>query len=141
MKRLKVNAAWIAAMGVGLSAPVMAHHSAAMFDHAKRMTVEGTVKEWQWTNPHAWLQVLVTDDKGVTVEQGFELGSPNTLARNGFRRDTFKSGDHVTVVGSPRKDGKPGGALLEVKTAGGRWMQWGAGADAQAAAAAGVPTT
>lgn len=124
----------------GATCTAVAHHSAAMFDSSKRITVEGTVKDWQWTNPHAWLQLEVSDDKGGMVEEGFELGSPNTLVRNGFRRDSFKLGDKVTVVGSPRKDGVPGGALIQVKTADGAWLQWGPGADAKAAADAGVPT-
>jgi hypothetical protein len=123
-----------------LAAPAWAHHSAAQFDASKRMTVEGTVKEWQWTNPHAWLQLLVPGAKGQMTEMGFELGSPNTLTRNGFRRDSFKPGDKVTVVGSPRKDGMSGGALVQVRTSDGRWLQWGPGADAKAAAEAGVPT-
>lgn len=123
----------------GALTPALAHHSAAQFDSSKRITVVGTVKSWEWTNPHAWLQVMVPDAKGQPVEMGFELGSPNTLVRNGFRINTFKPGDSVTVVGSPRKDGMPGGALVQVKTATGTWLQWGPGADAKAAAEAGVP--
>ena len=137
---MNTAAAWLAAAAVmTATAPATAHHSAAMFDSSKRITVEGTVKDWQWTNPHAWLQIIAPDDKGSMVEQGFELGSPNTLVRNGFRKDSFKPGDKVTIIGSPRKDGMPGGALTMVKTADGQWLQWGPGADAKAAAEAGVP--
>lgn len=137
LNRLRISIA--GAMLLAVTAPGLAHHSASMFDAAKRLTIEGSVKEWQWTNPHAWLQIVAPDENGNLVEMGFELGSPNTLVRNGFRKDTFKPGDKVTVVGSPRRDGKPGGALLQVKAPSGEWLQWGAGADAKAAAEAGVP--
>lgn len=125
---------------IAATAPSLAHHSASMFDASKRITIDGTVKAWEWTNPHAWLRIMAPDDQGNIAEWGFELGSPNTLNRNGFRKDSFKPGDKVTIVGSPRKDGKPGGALVQVKTPEGKWLQWGPGADAKAAAAAGVPT-
>lgn len=128
-----------AALVVGATSS-LAHHSAAMFDATKHISVEGTVKAWEWTNPHAWLRIMAPDDKGNIAEWGFELGSPNTLNRNGFRKDTFKPGDKVTIMGSPRKDGQPGGALTQVKTPDGKWLQWGAVADAKAAADAGVPT-
>lgn len=140
MKLKRILRVWVMSGALLGSLPAMAHHSAAMFDSSKRITVEGTVKDWQWTNPHSWLQLVVTNDKGESTEMGFELGSPNTLTRNGFRKDSFKAGDKVTVVGSPRKDGAPGGALVQVKTAEGTWLQWGPGADAKAAADAGVPT-
>ena len=120
--------------------PALAHHSASMFDQTKRITVTGTVKEWEWTNPHAWLQLQVPDAKGQLVEEGFEVGSPNTMFRNGFRSTSFKPGDIATVVASPRRDGTVGGLLMQAKTASGEWLQWGAGADAAAAAAAGVPS-
>lgn len=130
---------------IGLSCMIMAaaafaHHSAAMFDLTKRIKVEGTVKDWQWTNPHSWLQVLVSDGKGGWLEEGFELGSPNTLVRDGFKKNSFTPGDKVTVVAAPRKDGSVGGFLVQVRTASGEWLRWGRGADAAAAAAAGVPS-
>lgn len=134
------NRAIVGIAAIGVTASALAHHSAAMFDASKRITVEGVVKSWEWTNPHAWLTLDVPDGKGGVIVEGFELGSPNTLVRNGFRATTFKLGDKVTVVGSPRKDGVPGGALVQVKTADGTWLQWGPGADAKAAADAGVPT-
>jgi len=137
MKRYAAMIGTVLALGGG---PALAHHSATMFDQTKRITVVGTVKEWQWTNPHAWLQLAVPDANGKLVEQGFEVGSPNTMFRNGFRATSFKPGDTVTVVASPRRDGTVGGLLMQAKTASGVWLQWGAGADAAAAKAAGVPT-
>jgi Family of unknown function (DUF6152) len=102
-----------------------AHHSVAMFDHTKKIVVEGTVKEWQWTNPHAWLQVMTPDASGAQVEQGFEIGSPNTLVRNGFKKDSFKPGDKVKAVAAPRRDGTGGGMYLCGRTAQGQWLVFG----------------
>ena len=112
----------VALIAIALSAE--AHHSGAMFDEDTSKTVEGVVKEWQWRNPHAWLQVLTSDGNGGTVEQGFELGSPNTLVRNGYRFDTFKPGEKVKVVYHPRKDGTLGGELSWVKGESGTWLKW-----------------
>ena len=91
------------------AAPVGAHHSFAMFDAQKEVTLSGTVREFQWTNPHSWLQVQVQKG-GSTVEYSIELGSPNTMSRRGWRRTTFKPGDQVTVTMNPMRDGSPGGA-------------------------------
>jgi hypothetical protein len=107
-----------------IAAPVLAHHSTAMFDHTKETTVQGTVKSWQWTNPHSWLQLMALDKNGKVVEQGFEIGSPNTLFRNGWRSDTFKPGDKVTIVAYPRRDGTVGGLLVAAKKTDGTWLTW-----------------
>jgi hypothetical protein len=114
------------------SGAVWAHHSVAMFDLTKEVTVDGTVKEWQWTNPHAWLQMLVTDASGTEVEQGFEVGSPNTLVRDGFRKDSFKPGDKVRVIAAPRRDGTVGGLFLCARTAEGKWVIFGMGPNSPA---------
>jgi len=110
-----------------LGVPAFAHHSTAMFDRDHRYWAEGTVKEWEWTNPHAWLQILAPDSTGKIVEQGFELGAPNTLIRDGFRKETFKPGDKVKVLYSPRKDGTIGGLYYCARTPGGPWMVFGMG--------------
>jgi hypothetical protein len=119
-KRLSV----VSALLIAIAAPVLAHHSGAMFDATTSLTVEGVVKEWQWKNPHAWLQVLTADGKGGLIEVGFELGSPNTLVRNGYEFDTFKAGEKVKVVYHPRKDGTLGGELSWVRGASGKWLKW-----------------
>jgi len=93
------------------AAPVLAHHSFAMFDTAREVTLAGTVREFQWTNPHSWLQLNVSQ-RGRTVEYSIEMGSPNTMSRKGWRRGTFKPGDKVTVVINPMRDGSPGGSLV-----------------------------
>ena len=101
--------------------PLLAHHSAAMFDDAKVVEVTGTVKELQWTNPHVWLQVLV-DDKGKKTEWSLEGGSPNSLSRQGWRATSFKSGDVVTVRFNPMKDGSAGGSFIGAKFGDGKTM-------------------
>ena len=119
-QKLAALAVAAGAGGAGLWAPATAHHSFAMFDNTKEVTVVGTVKAFQWTNPHSWLQVVVTGTDGKDVEWSFEGGSPGILSRNGWKRTSVKPGDKVTVVFYPLKDGKPGGSFLEVKTPDGK---------------------
>ena len=96
-----------------------AHHSFAMFDAAKEKTLEGTVKEFQWTNPHAWIQLMVTDPAGKVTEWSIECGSPNGLKRQGWRAAALKKGDKVTAVIHPLKSGESGGSLVIVTLADG----------------------
>ena len=97
----------------------LAHHSFAMFDRDKEVTLVGEVKEFQWTNPHSWIQLLVLDPDGSQTEWSIEFGSPNVLARQGWSKGTIKPGDKVTVVINPLKDGSHGGSLVNVTTADG----------------------
>ncbi len=69
----------------------LAHHSFAVFDRTKKVTLTGTVKDFQWTNPHAWIQVDVPDEKGQSTEWGVECGSPNMMARTGWKKTTLKA--------------------------------------------------
>ena len=120
MKRL---AKWSALCTLfGVAGPAWAHHSFAMFDLEKRVTVEGTVKEFQWTNPHCWLQVMVPDGKGGTQEWSFEMGAMGMLARTGWKSTTVKPNDNVTVLMNPLKSGAPSGRLLQVTLPDGRVM-------------------
>jgi hypothetical protein len=100
--------------------PALSHHSFAMFDRNKKVTLTGTVKAFQWTNPHSWLQVVVRDPRGAEKEYSLEMGSPNTMSRSGWRKTTFKPGDRVTVVMYPMRDGSPGGAFVSAVDAQGR---------------------
>ena len=112
------------AMGMGTVALVTAsaawaHHSFAMFDNQKNVTLEGTVKEFQWTNPHSWVQLMVKDPAtGKEVEWSIEGGSPNGLARQGWKRTSLKAGDKATIVIHPLKDGSAGGSLVSAVAGG-----------------------
>jgi hypothetical protein len=90
-----------------LSAPALAHHSAVMFDDQKEITVTGTVKEFQYTNPHSWLLVDVKNEDGTVTTWGFEAEGPSTLTRAGIRKSDFAPGTEVTITGNPMRDGRP----------------------------------
>ena len=109
-----------AAMMVGNSS--WGHHSFAMFDLDKEVTLEGVVKEFQWTNPHVWLQILVSDAKGQTTEWSLEAGAPGMLTRTGWKSSMLKANDKVSVVIHPLKSGAPGGSLVKVTLPNGRVM-------------------
>lgn len=110
-----IGLAGLAGLAAGLFAvPALAHHSFAMFDAETTLVLEGTVVEFQWTNPHSWLQVEVTDDVGESVEWSLEMGSPGGLARSGWRPRTVVPGSQVTVSVHPLRDGEPGGQILTV---------------------------
>jgi hypothetical protein len=99
------------------TAPVSAHHSAAMYDRAKRFTLEGTVKEFQWTNPHVWIEVVAAADG---QQWSVECTSVNFMTRRGWAPDTLKAGDKIVLVVSPLKDGSKGGAMVSVTTVNGK---------------------
>ena len=99
--------------------PALAHHSFALFDLGKEVTVSGTVKELQWTNPHCWIQLLVPNNDS-TVEWSIEMGSPLEMLRGGWRPTTIKPGDKIEVTLHPLRDGKSGGSFVTAKFADGR---------------------
>ena len=117
MKRAIWTGAGLLVLATG---PASAHHSFSMFDGGREVTVAGTVKEFQWTNPHTWLQVTVPGPNGEVVEWSFEGGSPGILSRNNWKRTSVKVGDKVTVTFHPLKNGDPGGSFVEVKTSDGK---------------------
>ena len=104
---------------LALPLAVAAHHSFAMFDMAKSVNYKGTVKEVQWTNPHVWVELMVTTD-GKATQLSFEGAAIPVLKRVGWMKDTVKAGDVVTVVGHPYKDGRPGGSIDHLILADGR---------------------
>jgi Family of unknown function (DUF6152) len=100
--------------------PSFAHHSFAMFDAQKTLTYKGAVKEFEWTNPHAWLRVTVNDAKtGRPVLWAFELSSPARLTTMGMRANSVKPGDEVSVTFHPMKDGTRGGQFIQATLADG----------------------
>jgi hypothetical protein len=124
LRRLFVLALSIAVFAV--PAPADAHHSTAMFNLDARLTLNGVLKEIQWTNPHAWIQVTVADPKGAPVEWSIECGSPNSLARQGWKLSMFKAGQKVSIVGNPKKDGTPAALLVTITLADGTVLGPGA---------------
>ena len=101
---------WFLRLVVALVVPAgsaSAHHSATMFEQTKTVTVEGVVKEFQFSNPHSWLLVDVTDKNGKVTTWGFEAEGPSTLQRAGIRPSEFRAGTKVTMTGRPMKDGRP----------------------------------
>ena len=112
------STAYAAAGAVAASVMAMAahaHHSFAMFDNTRTLTLEGTVKEFQWTNPHTWVQLLVKDAAtGREVEWSIEGASPNGLSRQGWKRNSIRAGDRASMVIHPMKEPGPGGTLISV---------------------------
>lgn len=102
--------------------PVMAHHSFEMFDMAKVRTITGTIKDFQWTNPHTFTFIDVPNDKGGVDTWAIEGMSPNFLGRRGWTKHTLSPGDKVTITIAPLKDGQKGGTFLRVTLADGREM-------------------
>jgi len=113
---------------------VYGHHSAAGIDRSKSVTVEGTVKQFKWGNPHAWLDVEVPNTKGGVDLWSFEMTSPTFLVKAGWKSSTLKFGDKVKVVGRPFKNGDPGGLFVSVTLPDGKTLT-------EQATAAASPTT
>jgi hypothetical protein len=94
--------------------PAIAHHSFAMFDQQKTRVLEGTVLQFQWTNPHVWIQMKVRGAGGDAAEWGVECTSVNMLKRQGWHHDSLHPGDRVKLVLRPLRDGSNGGQLHEL---------------------------
>ena len=108
-----------AGISVSWNVQVSAHHSAAAYDRDADVEVSGTIKEFQYTNPHSWLFVEATDKAGKTVVWGFEAEGPSTLLRAGIKVSSLKSGEKVIVKGHPLKDGRAAALLVAVTKADG----------------------
>ena len=106
-----------------LAAPTSAHHSGAMFEPEKIITLKGVVKEFEYTNPHSWLWVTVTNDDQTMTDWGFEAEGPSTLFRAGIKKSDLKPGDIVTVTGRPMRDGRPAAAWISATKEDGRVLQ------------------
>lgn len=107
---------------LAIASPVFAHHSYAAFDITKQAEVKATVKSFLWTNPHSLLIVSATNADGTTTEYHIEMNGPGYLVRNGWKRDSLKEGDKVTVTMHPLRDGSPGGDLVKVVFPDGRTL-------------------
>ncbi len=123
--RIKIINTSIAALALAVLfavQPAMAHHSFEMFDMSKAMTLTGTIKDFQWTNPHTWTFIDVPNDKGGVDTWGIEGMSPNFLGRRGWTKHTLSPGDKVTITIAPLKDGQKGGTFLRATLSDGREM-------------------
>src|SRR5215467_15455758 len=101
-------------IALALASPVFAHHSFAMYDHTRTLTLKGTVTKFQWTNPHAYLEIDVRDAKGAVKHYTLEGTSINMMQRIGWKSNMIKYGDQVKAVVAPLLSGDPAGLLLEV---------------------------
>ena len=108
----------VLAVGV-MSIPVFAHHGSAAFENGKTVTLKGTVKSWTYLNPHCLLTFDVKGDDGKVVQWIVETQAPGIMYPAGYRKDSFKAGDEVTVVVEPVKNGQPVGRIQTVVTASG----------------------
>jgi hypothetical protein len=110
--------------GVTLAVPqeTLAHHSFASFDMIAEISITGTVKEYQWTNPHSWIQLMVPDKTGRPQEWSIEMSGTGLLLKSGWRPKTLKPGDKVTVLIHPRRDGRKGGSIINATLSDGRQL-------------------
>ncbi len=111
--------------------PLLGHHSFAGFDLSKTITLTGTVKEFQWVNPHSWIQLMVTDASAAVVEWSIEMSAPSSLVRQGWKPKMLKPGDQVTVTAHPLRDGRPGGSFVSATLADGTRIGGSPTGDAQ----------
>jgi len=110
---MKVKALALASLVLPLFAgQALAHHSFAMFDPEKMLTQTGNVKEFEWTNPHVWLHIMVPDQSGKALEYSFEMQAVAQAMSGGWRPDSVRPGDKVTIKYHPLKDGSRGGELV-----------------------------
>ena len=114
---------------------LMAHHSFAMLDTTKSTTLTGTVSKFEWTNPHAYIEIDVPEGNGVK-HWSIELGSPSILMQSGWKFKDLKHGDKITVQISPLRSGETGGLLVQATLPDGRTLGNGPGRGPAAAPAA-----
>jgi len=120
MRKFAITAAVSIAAALGATSTASGHHSFAAFNTTAEKTVSGTVKQVDWTNPHTWIWVNVTNGQGSVDTFGFEGMSPNYLARRGWSKSTLKPGDQITVTFRPMRDGSNGGMFMNAKLPTGR---------------------
>jgi hypothetical protein len=123
----RVFAAVLMAMGLAAAmvraGPASAHHSFAMFDQTKTVTLQGSVSSFEWTNPHAFVIVNVPDQAGQATRYTLECSSPALMRHAGWSFRTLKAGDRVTVAMHPLRDGKRGGMLATIRLPGGATLK------------------
>ena len=112
MRSLRI---WLAAFGWVLTAtPAVAHHGSAIFDLGRTLTMQATVVEWTWTNPHCYLKFDVTEGNGRNRHWIAETTSPSRMLAMGWMKSSLAPGDRVTIAVVPVKDGRPAGRVVRV---------------------------
>ena len=124
--RSSIRTGLVAVAVVAAAATAAAHHSFAPFNLTTEKTLVGTIKSFDWTNPHTWIWIDVADEKGVVSTWGVEGMSPNYLQRRGWSKNTFKAGDKATIVVRPMRDGSSGGMFVRATLADGKELTFGA---------------
>ena len=127
-----MRAAAITIAGFALAAgSALAHHSFVMFDTSRQVTLSGAVTAFEWTNPHAYIEIDAAGEAGAVKHWSIELGSPSILRNGGWKHNTLAAGDKVTLIVNPLKNGSPGGFLLQANLADGRKLGNGPGREAR----------
>ena len=122
---MNLNAVASGAIGLGLLAtaiPAFAHHSYAEFDTDSKVTLSGTVKEFQWTNPHSWMLVMVPNAAGQPEQWAVEFSSVSLLASRGWKPKTVMPGDKVEITFHPMRSGAHAGSYMAIKLPNGKMM-------------------
>jgi hypothetical protein len=120
MPHLKRTGVLAAALALAATSPALSHHSHAMFDHNTNVSITGTVTQFVFRNPHVFLYIDATNDRGETKNYWVEMSNLPNMIRRGIGQSTFKPGDKVTVNLHPLKDGRPGGSYVTIMTADGK---------------------
>jgi hypothetical protein len=107
--------------------PAAAHHSFSMFDGSRQITLTGSVSSFEWTNPHVYIEMDVPGESGGVKHWSIELGSPSILRNSGWKHDTLRPGDKVTVIVNPLKNGNSGGFLVQANLSDNRKLGNGPG--------------
>jgi len=107
-------------MALAVAAPAWSHHSHAMFDMGKDVSVTGTVTEYAFRNPHVFLYIEVPGANGEVVNYSIEMSNIPNMIRRGIGQATFKHGDRITAKVHPLRDGRPGGNYVTIVAADGK---------------------
>lgn len=128
---MRLRALIVVLLSAAASATLSAHHSFVMFDTGKQVTITGSVTSFEWTNPHSYIEVDVKGDDGTVKHWSVEMGSPSIIKGSGWKHNSLKPGDKVTVILNPLKTGLPGGLLLQANLADGSKLGNGPGREAK----------
>jgi len=126
----------LGACALAIARPAMAHHSGSMFDREKTVILTGFVKSYAYTQPHSWIDIVVTGPNGEAVEWGVECGAPTAMRNQGIVPSVVRPGDKVTIRIHPLKDGRPQGSFIDIVLASGQKLGLGPATPPQPATAA-----